>query len=198
MRRSIVNSAAPIKTKDGKIAGAVATHQDITESMAQEESLRIANGKLKLLDSINRHDIKNQLLILRGNLELVRGSVTDPEDMKRLESVERSAEMIEKQINFAKQYQELGRNSPVWQSLTQEVEKAYTGYSSADLSLSSDNSCGIEVLADPLLPKVFHNLMENSLRYGNRPGRIGVHCERCGNDILVVYEDKGQGIPRRR
>ena len=195
VRRSIVNSSAPIKTKDGKIIGAVAALQDITESMVQEESLRIANGKLKLLDSINRHDIKNQLLILRANLELVRRSVTDPEDMKRLESVERSAEMIEKQINFAKQYQELGRNSPVWQSLTQELEKAYTGYYSADLSMFSDNSCGIEVLADPLLPKVFHNLMENSLRYGNRPGRIDVHCERCGKDILVVYEDQGQGIP---
>jgi signal transduction histidine kinase len=194
VRRSIVNSAAPIKTKGDKITGAVAALQDITESMVQEESLRIANGKLKLLDSINRHDIKNQLLILRSNLELVRMSNTNPEDMKRLESVERSAAMIEKQINFAKQYQELGRTSPVWQSLTKELTKTYAGYYSVDLSMSVDHSCGIEVLADPLLPKVFHNLMENSLRYGNRPGKIDVHCERCGTDMLIVYEDQGQGI----
>jgi signal transduction histidine kinase len=195
VRRSIVNSAAPIKTSGGRIVGAVATMQDITESMVQEESLRIANGKLKLLDSINRHDIKNQLLVLRGNLELVSRSVTDPEDRKRLEAVERSAEMIEKQVNFAKQYQELGRTSPVWQSLTKELAKAYNGYYSVDLSMCVDHRCEVEVLADPLLPKVFHNLMENTLRYGNRPGRIDVHCERSGTDMLIVYEDRGQGIP---
>lgn len=194
VRRWIVNSAAPIRTNSGKIAGAVAALQDITESVAQEESLRIANGKLKLLDSINRHDIKNQLLILRSNLELLRRSVTGPEDVKRLESMERSAAMIEKQINFAKQYQELGRTSPVWQSLTKELTKTYNGYFSVELSMCIDDCLGIEVLADPLLPKVFHNLMENTLRYGNRPGRIDVHCERCGPDLLIVYEDQGQGI----
>jgi signal transduction histidine kinase len=91
----MINNAAPIRTKDGRIVGAVAATQDITDSMLQEESLRIANSKLKLLDSINRHDIRNQLTILRGNLELVRRTVSDPEGQKRLEVVGRSAEMVD-------------------------------------------------------------------------------------------------------
>ena len=134
VKRSIINNAAPIRTREGKIVGAVIATQDITESMEQEESLRIANDKLKLLDSINRHDIRNQLTILRGNLDLVRRAVSDPEGQKRLEVAGRAAEMIEKHVNFAKQYQELGRTSPVWQSLDTEITKALEGYDQIDLA----------------------------------------------------------------
>ena len=195
IKRSIVNNAAPIRTREGKIVGAVIATQDITDSMVQEESLRIANSKLKLLDSINRHDIRNQLTILRGNLELVRRTVSDPEGQKRLEVAGRSAEMIEKHVNFAKQYQELGRTSPIWQSLNAEINKALEGYEQIDLRMSGELTCGSQILADSMLPRVFQNLVENSLRYGDIPVRIKVRCERDGPDLLIIYEDRGQGIP---
>jgi PAS domain S-box-containing protein len=193
--RSMVNNAAPIRTKEGKIVGAVAATQDITESMLQEESLRIANGKLKLLDSINRHDIKNQLTVLRGNLELVRRAVTDPEGLMRLEQTGRAAAMIEKHVNFAKQYQELGKTSPTWQSLKTEITQALEGYEQVDLRMNGESTCGSEMLADPMLPKVFQNLLENSIRYADKSAVIRVHCEKDGTDLLIIYEDKGQGIP---
>ncbi len=195
VKRSIINNAAPIRTREGKIVGAVIATQDITESMEQEESLRIANDKLKLLDSINRHDIRNQLTILRGNLDLVRRAVSDPEGQKRLEVAGRAAEMIEKHVNFAKQYQELGRTSPVWQSLDTEITKALEGYDQIDLRMNGELGCGSEILADSMLPRVFQNLLENSLRYGDKPVRIKVHCESDGPDLLIIYEDRGEGIP---
>ncbi|HEY3420118.1 MAG TPA: response regulator [Methanomassiliicoccales archaeon] len=193
--RSMVNNAAPIRTREGRIVGAVAATQDITESMLQEESLRIANGKLKLLDKINRHDIRNQLTVLRGSLELVRRMISDSEGLKRLEQAGKAAEMIEKHVNFAKQYQELGRTSPTWQSLKVEITKASEGFEQIDLRMDGEQICNPEILADPMLPKVFQNLFENSQRYADRPTRIKVHCERDGTDLLVVYEDRGQGIP---
>jgi PAS domain S-box-containing protein len=195
VKRSIINNAAPIRTREGKIVGAVIATQDITESMVQEESLRIANGKLKLLDSINRHDIRNQLTILRGNLELVRRAVSDPEGQKRLEVAGRAAEMIEKHVNFAKQYQDLGRTSPIWQSLDMEITKALEGYDQIDLRMKGELGCGSEILADSMLPRVFQNLLENSLRYGDKPVKIKVRCESDGPDLLIIYEDRGQGIP---
>lgn len=53
---------------------------------------------------------------------------------------------------------------------------------------------GIQVLADPLLYKVFHNLIDNSLRHGGSVRRMGVHVERSGENILIVHTDDGQGI----
>ena len=51
-------------------------NQDITEHKKAEVALERANRKLSLLNSITRHDITNQLSILRGNLELLRSSVS--------------------------------------------------------------------------------------------------------------------------
>ena len=195
VRRSIINNAAPIRTKEGKIVGAVVAMQDITESRLQEESLRIANGKLMLLDEINRHDIKNQLTLLRGNLELARMTFTDPEGQKHLKLVERAAEMIEKHVNFAKQYQELGRTLPCWHSLREEISKVIEGYDLIDLQMNWEPTCGSEILADPMLPRVFQNLVENTMRYGDKPAVVNVHCEPDGSDLLIIFEDKGKGIP---
>ena len=190
-----MNSAAPIKTKEGRITGAVAATQDITKNMIQEEALRVANGKLKLLDTINRHDIRNQLLILRGNLEIARRYVADPDGIRRLDIVERAAVTIERHIDFAKQYQELGKTLPVWHSLKDEIAVTLKNAELVDIDLQGDLTCKAEILADPMLPKVFHNLLENSVRYGDKSGKIKVHCEQDGNDLLVIYEDQGLGIP---
>ena len=195
VRRSIVNNAAPIRTNDGKIVGAVAALQDITDGMIQEESLRVANEKLKLLDSINRHDIRNQLMIIRGNLEIAKRIVSEPDGKKRLDIMGRSAEMIEKHIDFAKQYQELGRTSPIWHSLKVEIMKTLEGSDQIDIEMQGDMTCKVEVLADPMLSKVFLNLLGNTVRYGDKTSNVKVHCERDGMDLLIVYEDRGPGIP---
>ena len=56
-------------------------------------------------------------------------------------------------------------------------------------------TCKVEVLADPMLSKVFLNLLENTVRYGDKTSNVKVHCERDGMDLLIVYEDRGPGIP---
>ena len=52
------------------------------------------------------------------------------------------------------------------------------------------------MLADPLLRKVFSNLMDNSVRYGETVTRIRVSARVDGDALVVVYEDDGAGIPR--
>jgi len=47
-----------------------------------------------------------------------------------------------------------------------------------------------------MLHKVFHNLIENSVRYSGKPCAIRIHCETEGEDLLLVYEDVGYGISR--
>ncbi len=54
---------------------------DITERKAAEEALRQVNRKLNLLSGITRHDIKNQLMILYGYLDISKQSLADPARM---------------------------------------------------------------------------------------------------------------------
>jgi signal transduction histidine kinase len=57
------------------------------------------------------------------------------------------------------------------------------------------NLGAIEVYADPLLEKVFYNLIENSLRHGERVTEIEIHTEPAGNGIDIIITDNGTGIP---
>jgi signal transduction histidine kinase len=55
---------------------------------------------------------------------------------------------------------------------------------------------GLEVFADPLLEKVFENLIDNSRRHGERVGQISVSAMPSGpKSVAIVFGDNGIGIP---
>jgi two-component system sensor histidine kinase BaeS len=55
---------------------------------------------------------------------------------------------------------------------------------------------GARVLADETrLSQVFANLLQNNLRYTNKPGVIDVSLRRQGEHVLVIWEDTGPGVP---
>jgi signal transduction histidine kinase len=53
---------------------------------------------------------------------------------------------------------------------------------------------GLEVYADPMLEKVFYNLIDNSLRHGEKVTRISVTCRKEKGGLDLTYEDDGIGI----
>ena len=82
-----------------------------------EEATGIANRKLSLLASITRHDIRNQLMALLAFLELSKMKVTDPEAVSLLGKAESAAQNIQRQIEFTKNYEEIGVRAPQWQNV---------------------------------------------------------------------------------
>lgn len=56
----------------------------------------------------------------------------------------------------------------------------------------------LHVYADPLLGKVFYNLIDNALRYwGERMNAIRVTSRETDSSITLVFEDNGNGIPQK-
>jgi signal transduction histidine kinase len=53
---------------------------------------------------------------------------------------------------------------------------------------------GSEVLADPLVVKVFYNLMDNAARYGGKITTIRFSVEERDGVHLLVCEDDGYGV----
>jgi two-component system sensor histidine kinase BaeS len=55
---------------------------------------------------------------------------------------------------------------------------------------------GARVLADETrLSQVFANLLQNNLRYTDKPGVIDISLRRQGEHVLVNWEDTGPGVP---
>ena len=59
------------------------------------------------------------------------------------------------------------------------------------------NECqGLTVLADSMLRQLFYNLIDNSLKYGEKVSQIRLRYEADKDKLKMIYEDNGVGIPR--
>jgi signal transduction histidine kinase len=161
---------------------------------ASQKASLAANKKLNLLSSITRHDIKNQLTALLAYIELSKMLVHDDELKKTVNKEEIVANNILRQIEFTKDYEEIGVNAPQWQNVAQQltlIAPVLEG-TGVDLSVSTDD---LEVYADPLLLKVFENLIDNSLRHGEHVRHISVLYEKRDGGLALMYRDDGAGVP---
>jgi len=169
---------------------------DITDQKRTEHALALANKKLCLLSGITRHDIKNQLLVLSGYLEISRASLPDTERTGGFIAKEQKiVDTIAQQISFTRDYEELGANAPVWQNVSALMSQATTRLPVREVTVDGGDP-SLEIFADPLLGTVFYNLIDNALRYGG-PGMtaIRVTSQKTENGLVLIFEDNGAGIP---
>ena len=184
---------APIKDKDGVFLGSLAVVNDITDRKRYEDALEVANQKLKLLGQVTRHDALNQLAVLMGWLQIAQESVAEPPVQEYLRNMRTAAETVIRQLDFTGDYQKMGVVRPEWIDVKTAFLNGSAGFSLGKIA-KSVHVDGLEVYADTMLEKVFHNLVENSIRHGKKVTEIRVHHKKKGNDLLLFYEDDGVGI----
>jgi PAS domain S-box-containing protein len=180
---------------EGKILGVEGLVHDITGLRQAEDALRMVNKKLNLLSSITRHDIRNQLMALKAFIQLGEDSVHNPDQLTGfLKKQEQIADTIERQINFTSDYEDMGVKNPVWQDVESIVRRKAKELPLREIRV--ETRCpGLEVFADPLLEKVFYNLIDNALRYGGETMTMIRLSSQAGEKGLVIsFEDDGAGI----
>ncbi len=168
---------------------------DISEIRLAEDALRVANRKLNLLSGITRHDIRNQLVALEGYLEISKQSLDNPViTAEFIAKEEKIAGTIAHQISFTKDYEDLGIAAPVWQNISAVIKKVITRFPLSNIRFDAEDSV-LEIFADPLLEKVFYNLIDNALRYGGEKMTAIRMTSRKDNGVCIIaVEDDGKGI----
>jgi PAS domain S-box-containing protein len=184
-----------VQNRDGSYAGTEGILHDITERKKAEEAVLLANKKLNLLSGITRHDINNQLNILMGFLEISKEFLSDPQKIADYITREmKVADTISRQILFTRDYENMGVIAPSWQDIGTIVDDVITRLPVGDLIIRKEDNIP-ELFADPLLEKVFFNLIDNALRYGGAGMKEIRITYRTDNDQLVIdVEDDGEGI----
>lgn len=163
-----------------------------------EAALANANNKLQLMASITRHDLLNQLNSLQGYLDLaLTDRNEDPQGAWRF--VEKAMGIVGQTIDtvrFTDEYQRIGIKSPIWQDIRRLVQNSVKHTSLNHICLENEIPEGIEIFADPLIEKVFANLIENSVKYGIHNSVIRFRMEQKQGCDILICEDNGIGIPR--
>jgi signal transduction histidine kinase len=97
-------------------------------------------------------------------------------------------------IQFTKEYESIGVNAPAWQDCRTLLATAARKAPLGKVMVKNDLPAGAEVFADPLIVKVFYNLMDNAVRYGGKITTIRFFEHESGDVHLIVCEDDGDGI----
>jgi PAS domain S-box-containing protein len=172
----------------------IASFMDITERKRSENALRLAHTKLNILSGFTRHDILNQLTVLSGYLELSRDLITEPRLLEYFRKEKEVTDKITHLISFTKDYQEIGIHSAVWQDLERTIVRATRTINRGEVRLRVEMD-NVEIYADPLIERVFYNLLENALLHAGNLTEIRFSFIRSGTSGLIVCEDDGCGVP---
>jgi signal transduction histidine kinase len=181
--------------RNGLSIGTVTVMRDVTERKMFEKRLELANHRLDVMARVLRHDVMNELTVLNGHLELLSGTELTEKQRERLGKALKAARRIDDLIEKTRVDHILDPVKPKWQGLEQSVRDGIQNAELEGVTLKT-SLCDCQVLADPMLPTVFGNLMDNPLRHGGGVKEISVSTERKGQITLVIWKDDGVGVPQ--
>lgn len=98
-------------------------------------------------------------------------------------------------ILFTKEYEQIGINSPLWQNCRSLVKNVEGLVPLGQIQVINDLPTEAEIYADPLITKVFYNLMDNAVRYSGTSNVIRFCLQETNDETLLICKDDGVGIP---
>jgi len=197
-------SAAPV-TFEGQQLGYVGMYKDISDLKRAEAAMKemmqklvLTNEKLRVVGSLARHDVRNKLSVISGNAYLLKKQHADNSEIQeKLGEMETAVKQVAQIFEFAKAYESLGVEELVQVNMVEIVDDAIALFPDLKDVKVMNNCKGLTVLADSLLMQIFYNLIDNSLKHGEKTSRIEIHYEETNqNELRLYYEDDGVGVPK--
>jgi len=178
----------------GEPIGSYGVLRDVSEQKRAEDAIELANKKLNLMNNITRHDILNTITGLLGCVDMANATGSGDERRELLKDIKNLTKIIQRQIEFTREYQEVGVNLPIWQNVGDVLQRILVNFERSGLQFVTDLE-GVEIYADPLLEKVFYNLVDNAIRYGEELTTIKFYLVTSDDGLSIICEDDGAGVP---
>jgi PAS domain S-box-containing protein len=178
---------------------------DVSGRKEAERRLREKNEQLVLLNRIVRHDIRNDMGVALGWLNVVVEDAA-PEVRERLERVEDAAEHAVELTHSVRDLMNVIEGDEPAE--TEPVELRPVLESQVERARESDEHATVEVAAplpdvtvraNAMLSSVFDNLLTNAVRHSDRESpTVTVEADDRGETVRVAVADDGPGVPDDR
>ena len=109
----------------------------------------------------------------------------------------KAADAIRRLINFTKEYEEIGQQQPGWHRVEAIIHDLAKTANPTGITLNSPLG-DLELYTDPLLERVFYNLLDTTIRHGDHAKTITMAVETSGTALVIRWEDDGAGVPELR
>ncbi len=180
----------PVKDEDGYITGVVEVSLDITERRKMEDRVNQLNEVLKLLNKTLRHDILNDLTVVRNSMEMYE----ELEDKKLLHNAYNS---IDDSINLIKKMKRLESLIPSGDSLEPYSAREVIEEVMKNQQISAEVNGDCTVIADEVFTSVIDNIITNAINHG-QANHINIKIENEGEECWIKIADNGKGIPEKK
>ncbi|WP_372479313.1 PAS domain S-box protein [Halomicrobium sp. HM KBTZ05] len=189
--------AGPLYTNDDQFTGATFVTTDITEQKTREQRLSVLNRVL-------RHNIRNDVTVMRGHLEVLAEAV--PEESDHVNAIERRIDNITELSERARHIEQLRDcgSEEDWTTfelssiLDDNRERLELDWPTATVTTTGPTATVVR--GHELLPYAVENLLENAVEHndGDDPS---VHVEVSrkprdpAHDVSLAIADDGPGLP---
>ncbi|AGK61122.1 PAS domain S-box [Archaeoglobus sulfaticallidus PM70-1] len=178
--------ARPSRTVINDEPAVCATLVDITEIEKLNEELRRKNRYLTLINKIMRHDMLNDLAVIRGFVELI--------DVDFAEKIISRVDKTVRMINILKEL-ERSWDSLHYINLKERIEHVIKDYDGVDFELDIDN---VDVRVNDGIDIVFRNLIDNALKHsGAEKLKVKIKAYKEKDKVIVEFSDNGKGIDEK-
>lgn len=199
-RRHILSiNAAPLLDADGRVTGMVSTLNDITERVDADQQIhKLLDEKETLLKEVH-HRIKNNVMTVQSLLSLQAMGSTNEESVQTLE---KARDRLQSMMIL---YDKLYRSDDFYQMsikayLPELIDDILRQFAHSvpltitkrvdDIVLNTNTLSSIGIITNELLT--------NSMKYAyesDETGEIIISAYREDQEIILVVEDKGKGLP---
>ena len=179
----------PLYRSYGVVSGHLVSLRDVTDRRQREQRIDVLNRLL-------RHNIRNEMNVVRGNADLLADSV-DPAERERADRIVRTVDSIVDRSN------KIGRVSEALESGSAEpirlpglletvVAEARDRYPRADISLDCPETCWVE--GSPALSLAFEELVDNAVEHSEGAPSVDITVSVRDEGVVVRVSDDGPGI----
>jgi PAS domain S-box-containing protein len=169
---------------------------DITARRQAEDSIREGVQKLRLLTSLTRHDILNEITAIKLLHQMASETSSISQIHKYISQAQEVGDQIERTIGFTREYENFGLVPSGWLRIHVIIELAKKEVSMETISTVNRIPDDLELYADPILKKVFTTLLENAIRHGEKITTIVFdYSEQDDRSLIISCMDDGVGIP---
>lgn len=189
---------------DSSPRGTLVILRDITRQKLREQRLERQRNDLEVLNTIVRHDIRNDLQLVVAYLDTLKGSVQPDGQEYRTKAanaaddaieITRSARDVTEILLSAETDTEPISLKPV---LEQKIDEVRGSFESAEIDVDGSIE-PVQVRGDEMLGSVVRNLLKNAIEHNDaETPEVVVSTEQVDGRVRVTVADNGPGIPPER
>jgi PAS domain S-box-containing protein len=182
---------APVANDEGDVTNYVGFQQDVTE---RKEATR----QLRVLHRVLRHNLSNQMSIIRGTAEQLLEQSTDTETAAEtiIQETDQLLGFTDKHRSIVRLLSERPSSNPIeLEPLCRRLIRS-VGAEFPDAEIRLEREPAATISAIPAIETAIRELVENGLAYSERsPATVTLRVD-CGSDtVRIRISDDGPGLP---